>query len=231
MRKKTRRILVGILLVLIALAAMAGVYVSDYYHAGDTAAAIQKDESIVVKEQNWLYLKAKSDEIGLIFYPGAKVEYSAYLPLMKNLQEKNINCFLVKMPGNLAILGSNRGEQVIEAHPEIQKWYLGGHSMGGAFASSYASKHSEKISGVILLGAYLYGDYPVEQSVTIYGEQDQVLNRSKITYEENVHVLAGGNHAQFGDYGEQKGDGTASITPEEQWTQTTEWIIEFLRGV
>ncbi len=226
--KKSRRILLGIVVFVVILVGTAGIYVADDYPAGSTAKNILEEKNVVIREQNWLYLNSPSDEVGIIFYPGAKVEYTAYLPLMKELYEEGLDCFLVEMPFNLAILGSNRAEAVMAAHPEIKTWYMAGHSMGGAFASNFASKHSEDISGVILLGAYLYGDYPAEKSLTIYGSEDQVLNRDKITYEDHVYVIDGGNHAQFGDYGVQKGDGTASISPEEQWRQAVELIMDFL---
>ncbi len=213
--------------VTVLLAVCFFVYVSDYYHA-DEAVTQQMQEMNNLKEGgNYLSLQTQG-ETGLIFYPGAKVEKEAYLPLLEKLEEKGISCYLVEMPFHLAFFGSNRADQVMEAHPEITHWYLAGHSLGGAFASAYSAKHSEEVEGVVLLGAYLYGDYPVEQSLTIYGSEDQVLNREKITYEENVKVIEGGNHAQFGNYGEQKGDGDSTITAEEQQDITVELIEKFI---
>jgi len=80
-----------------------------------------------------------------------------------------------------------------------------------------------------LLGAYVYGDVDPGQSLTIYGSEDQVLDRSKITYSENVEVILGGNHAQFGNYGLQKGDGTATITRDEQQDLTVQKILDWIR--
>jgi len=37
--------------------------------------------------------------------------------------------------------------------------------------------------------------------------------------------IEGGNHAQFGSYGTQKGDGTAAIPAEEQWARTVEVFV------
>ncbi len=223
-KNKIGQILLRIVLVLLLAGGIGfGVYVSNYYHAGETAQQILSSGE-VIKEKNWLELPAKESDTGLIFYPGGKVEYTAYLPLLKAWQEEGINCYLVKMPFNLAFFGWDRADDVIQAHPEISTWYMAGHSLGGAFASQYAGKHQEQIKGLILLGAYLYGDYPQEQSITIYGSEDQVLNRSKITYQNHVYCIEGGNHGQFGDYGFQKGDGEARISPEEQILETVDLV-------
>lgn len=223
-----RNILIAAAVLLIAGITGFGVYTSDYYRAGERARNILESDSDLSPEGNWLYLNSESDRNGLIFYPGAKVEYTAYLPLLELLKEQGVDCFLVEMPFNLAIFGSDRAEDVIEAHPEIENWYIAGHSMGGAFASSFASKHPDEIAGVMLLGAYLYGDYPAEDSVTVYGSEDRVLNLEKITYEDNIHVIDGANHAGFGNYGEQDGDGKASISEEEQQSVTAEIMLDFM---
>lgn len=225
MKRRIWRIATPLLLVLVILCAGFGLYTADHYKAGLQAQQILQEDA-AVHEQNWLYIKGNAESAGLIFYPGAKVEYTAYLPLMTRFAQNGVNCFLTEMPFNLAFFGVNRAEKIMEAHPEIKTWYMAGHSLGGAFASAFAAKHADKISGVILLGAYLYGDFPAQHSVTIYGSEDQVLKREKITYEDYVYVIEGGNHAQFGDYGEQKGDGSARITADEQLSQTVDLVMQ-----
>ncbi len=225
-----RNILIVAAVLLIAGITGFGVYTSDYYRAGERARNILESDSDLSAEGNRLYLNSDSDRNGLIFYPGAKVEYTAYLPLLELLKERGVDCFLVEMPFNLAIFGADRAQDVIDAHPEIENWYIAGHSMGGAFASSFASKHPDEIAGVMLLGAYLYGDYPAEDSVTVYGSEDRVLNLEKITYEDNIHVIDGANHAGFGNYGEQDGDGKASISEEEQQSFTAEIMLDFMEN-
>ena len=65
--------------------------------------------------------------------------------------------------------------------------------------------------------------------VSLYGDQDEVLNMEE--YEKNREnlpekaeevIISGGNHAQFGNYGIQKGDGTAVIARENQQRQVVE---------
>ena len=87
--------------------------------------------------------------------------------------------------------------------------------------------HPEEIDGLILLGAYLYGDYPPADTLTVYGSLNQSVE-DKIDYTENVVEIEGGNHAQFGNYGPQKGDLPAAISAEEQQAQALAAISDFI---
>ena len=95
-------------------------------------------------------------------------------------------------------------------------------------ASSFASGHPEAVDGLILLGSYIYGDYPDDDTLTIYGSLNQSVE-DHIDYTENIVEIQGGNHAQFGNYGPQKGDLPAEISAEEQQEQTAAAIEEFIR--
>lgn len=171
---------------------------------------------------------------GLIFYPGGKVQYEAYAPLMEALAEEGILCVLLHMPANLAVLDMNAAEGITEEYPDIEKWYIGGHSLGGSMAASYAVKNTEELEGLILLAAY--STAALQDSgldvVSIYGSNDGVLNLEKYDkYRNNLpkdfkeEVIVGGNHAYFGMYGNQEGDGEATIANEVQLQITTEIIV------
>ena len=101
--------------------------------------------------------------------------------------------------------------------------------MGGAMASDYAAKHPDKVEGLILLGAYIYGDYPPARALTIYGTFNANLEKD-IHYTENIVKIDGGNHAQFGNYGKQKGDPDATISAQEQQDSTVEAIVNFIES-
>ena len=217
----------------VLLAAVFWIYVSDYSRADDLAVAALADANAQTQTQDGNLTILTPDipgDTGLIFYPGGKVEAAAYLPLLEKLRSKGVTCVLVEMPFNLAVFRSGAADGVFEKVPGIAHWYIGGHSLGGAMASSYAAKHPDKVKGLILLGAYVYGDVSPAAALTIYGSEDHVLNQAKIDYSENVHVISGGNHGQFGNYGLQKGDGTASITREEQQTETVDLIVDFIKS-
>lgn len=119
--------------------------------------------------------------------------------------------------------------EVMDRFPEIRHWYVAGHSMGGAMASKFASDHPDQVDGLILMGAYIYGDYPDEKTLTIYGSLNQSVE-DHIDYTENIVEIQGGNHAQFGNYGPQKGDLPAEISAQEQQSQTVAAIQDFLWG-
>jgi dienelactone hydrolase len=232
--KKSIRIAITSLIVAVSLfAAGFYVYTLDYYRADASAIQTIKANEAHIKSQDRVtvfYPDAATDKgRALVFYPGGKVEAEAYAPLLERLSQKGITCVLVRMPFNLAVFDVNAADRVYSMLPDIENWYIGGHSLGGAMASSYAGKNTDKIKGVVLLGAYPVGSYDVP-TLTIYGSEDMVLDRSKLDGVENVHEITGGNHAYFGNYGEQKGDGKAEITREEQQEQAVEAIINFIYG-
>ena len=218
-------------MILLVLAILAGVffwYVSDYYRAEDAALEIlAQDSGITVQDNLTMLSPAAPTDTAMIFYPGAKVEAEAYLPLLDQIRQTGITCILVHMPFHMAIFDANAAEDVIDQFPAFQHWYIAGHSMGGAMASQFASEHPDQIDGLILMGAYIYGDYPAEKTLTIYGSLNQSVE-DLIDYTENIVEIEGGNHAQFGNYSPQKGDLPAAISAEEQQKQTVAAIEAFL---
>jgi len=229
MKKRTKIILLSILTFLVLLIGGFFIYVSDYSHADQMALAMATDSGQVTIQGDLMILdSATPTDTGLIFYPGGKVAAEAYLPLLDRLRDHGITCVLVKMPFNLAVFNQNGGEAAFTARPEIAHWLIGGHSLGGVMASSFAVKHADRIEGVILLGAYVYGGWSPDKALTIYGSVDQVLDKTKIDYDTNVVVIAGGNHANYGNYGKQKGDGTATISKAQQQKLTVDAILAFV---
>lgn len=217
-----------VFLILTILAGAFFWYVSDYYRAEAVALAVMGQDS-GISQQDGLTILSPSypTDTAIIFYPGAKVEAEAYLPLLDQIRQTGVTCMLVHMPFRMAIFDADAAEEVIARFPEIQHWYIAGHSMGGAMASKFASDHPNLVDGLILMGAYIYGDYPEENTLTIYGSLNQSVE-DHIDYTENIVEIQGGNHAQFGNYGPQKGDPPATISAEEQQRQTVEAIATFL---
>lgn len=201
-------------------------WVSGYYPAEDIALEVLADGNFQVQDE-FTILQGES-EVGILFYPGALVESTAYLPLLQQLQKKGFTTVLVTMPYNLAFFGVNSADKVLEMELGVSEWYIMGHSLGGGMASSYASDNQDKLAGLILLGAYIYGDYPPEKSLTIYGSYNDNLEE-KINYTENILKIEGGNHAKFGNYGIQKGDPVGDISHEEQQEITVEAIVDFIQ--
>ena len=217
------------------------IYVLDYYHADGEAISsfLTTSEVRCTEIRGGLAFGDGSEECGFIFYPGGKVEYTAYAPLAMALAARGIFTVILSMPMNLAVLDVNAADGVPELFPDVSRWYIGGHSLGGSMAASYAEAHSTELSGVILLGSYSTADISSLglRVLSVYGSEDGVMNREK--YEEclanlpesfSERVIAGGCHAYFGMYGEQDGDGTPGLTPTEQINIAAEHICEFCIG-
>ncbi len=220
----------AVLLFLILSVAGFFFYVGDYYPAEEEALSYLEDSSRMEVRGNLTILYPEGpSETALIFYPGAKVEHFSYLPILDKLRNNGITCILVEMPFRMAIFDADAAADVFPQFPGIRHWYIGGHSMGGAMASSYASDNPDKVSGLILMGAYVYGTYPPEKALTVYGTFNANLEKS-IDYTENIVILEGGNHAQFGNYGPQKGDPPATISSEVQQQLTVDAILDFIRS-
>jgi pimeloyl-ACP methyl ester carboxylesterase len=222
------RILAGLAIVVMGSAGVFLVYASDYSRANADAMSILNSSGVEDTGDFVVLTPSTPGSTALIFYPGGKVEHFAYLPLLAKLRDAGITCVLVRMPLRLAVFDVNAADAVMEALPQIDHWYMGGHSLGGAMAGSYAGEHQDQVKGLILLGAYRYGEFDAADALTVYGSEDRILDRTKITDTENVLLIDGGNHAQFGDYGPQKGDGIATISTEEQQLIAVEAIVAFI---
>ncbi len=230
MKKSLKIALITIITLLVLLTGAFYIYVSDFYKADQVAIEnIMNEDTTNVLDDFIILSPTIPSDTALIFYPGAKVEYTAYAPILDKLRQNGITCVLVEMPFNLAILNKNAADEVFEELPNIENWFIGGHSMGGAMASSYAADHKDKVKGLILLGAYIYGDVSPENALTVYGTLNSNLEKN-IDYTENVVIIEGGNHAQFGNYGEQKGDPPATISREEQQNIAVTEILDFIQG-
>lgn len=211
-------------------------YVSDYYHSDSYVKDyLSGTENVKVNKEDFgLFLDGPGEEAALVFYPGAKVEYTAYLPMLSLLAERGVDCFLVKMPCNLAIFGKNKAGSCMKDR-NYESWYIGGHSLGGAMAASFASEHPDDLEGLVLFAAYPTENLKDDSFfvLSVYGSEDRILSMEKVEegrgYMPDHYTeicIEGGNHAGFGDYGDQSGDGTAQISREEQQTQTVEEILK-----
>lgn len=244
LRDKGKRklfIITLIVLVLGIMVATCALYLGDYYRADEGAIAeFSPTENITAStlKNGSVVFEPQSATTGLIFYPGGKVEHLAYEQLMAGLAREGILCVLIEMPFNLAVLNINAADGIQEKYPQIEEWYIGGHSLGGSMAASYLEKNAEAYGGLVLLGSYSTVDLSdIDLDVlSVYGSEDKVMNREK--YDENKSnlpsdvteiVINGGCHAYFGMYGEQDGDGIPSITVSEQISTTVDNIVKMMK--
>lgn len=237
---KARRRLLLFLTVLVLLTGVCFWYVEFYYRADTEAIAAFSDDLRVEErtlEDGDLCFGTGNEACGLIFYPGGKVEHTAYVPLMRELASEGVFCVLCPMPLRLAVLDENAADGIREAFPGVGTWYLCGHSLGGTMAASYLAEHSSDYAGLILLASYSTSDLSDAglRALSIRGSEDGVLNLSryesclsKLPSDTEEIVLAGGCHAYFGMYGAQSGDGVPTISGETQIRQTAAAILSWL---
>lgn len=239
-RKRVRLILIILIILTVLTGIIATIYKTNLYHASPTAAlSLESNNHVTVTTQKdgTIIFAPEEAVCGLIFYQGGLVENTAYAPLLFELAQNKILCVMPKMPANLAVFGVSKADGIQESYPDITSWYIGGHSLGGAMAASYVEKHPDTYDGLILLAAYSTADLSSTKLsvLSIYGSNDQVLD--KTSYEENrsnlpsnttEYIIDGGCHAYFGDYGNQKGDGTATISRKEQLTTSVDYITYWM---
>lgn len=203
-------------------------------------ASLIDGESVLVDEDPWLtFTPVDGSTTGLIWYPGARVNPRSYAPAGREIAEQGYLAVIVPMPLNMPVLSPNRAAQVIETHPEIETWAIGGHSLGGAMATQFANTRRTTIQGVVLWGAYPGVNTSLRNSgqevLVVYGTRDcistpeEVLAAATRLPDETSWVpIEGGNHTQFGWYEGQLGSCNASIALEEQQSMAVEAVVEFL---
>ena len=239
-KRKLWIVLGSIALVLAILIGACAIYLGDYYRADlgaiEAFAPAEAVQMQTLDNGNILFAPENATK-GFIFYPGGKVEHKAYIPIMQALAEKGVLCVITQMPFNLAVFDINAANGIQEQYPQIEEWYIGGHSLGGSMAASYLGDHTEEYKGLVLLGAYSTADLSDSglAVLSVYGSEDKVMNRekyakNKLNLPNNFTevIIDGGCHAYFGMYGPQDGDGTPAITNEEQINFTAEKIFEMM---
>ena len=210
----------------------------------EALAALESDELVRVEQGEWYVFRPVegTQDTGLIIYPGGRVDPRSYAPQARALAEEGYLAIIVPMPLNLAVFGSERAQDVIAAYPEIQHWVIGGHSLGGAMAARFAFQHPGAVQGLDLWAAYPASSDDLSgydlQVVSMIGSLDGLGTAQGI--EETKHLLPpgtnfitieGGNHSQFGWYGDQPGDAQATISREEQQEQVLQATLKLLAGL
>ena len=251
-KKKLKRVLI-----VLAISMIGGIFLGTYLLSQqpmpEAIGALTSDDRVTVNRvfvQSWLnyyYVFEPAGEKpsrGFIIYPGGLVDSRAYAPFARAIAAKGYRTVIVCMPFHLAILGYARADTIIKEYPEIKKWALGGHSLGGVMACRYAKKFSENIDGVVLWASYPSGRFRIDDTTmkvaSIYGTEDGLatldkIETSKLHLPHNTQFVRidGGNHTQFGWYGDgeelQKGDGPADITRERQQSIIVKATVDFLQ--
>lgn len=235
--KKLGFIVLG--LIIVALIFIVAFFTTSYEPSTQAMANLEDSTLVDVTENNFISFTPENTTAttGLILYPGAKVEPEAYAPLANKIAQAGYEVIITPMPLNFAIFDSNAADEVISKFPNIKNWVISGHSLGGVMAAKYASENSN-IKGVIFYASYPQGDELKDSNIevtSIYGSLDGVADLEKIIGSKDLLPtsttfveITGGNHAQFGSYGEQSGDNPAEISADEQIEKAANASIELL---
>lgn len=207
-------------------------------------AALQSTDQVSVETGRWLVFQptGKATETGLVIYPGGRVDPRAYAPTAQSIAAQGYLVVIVPMPLYLAVLAPDAAADVLTTYPEVRRWAVGGHSLGGAMAARFCYTHPGAVKGLALWAAYPASDNNLAASglavVSISGSRDALATPAKIDASRPLLPvdtrwleIEGGNHAQFGWYGPQDGDNAASIPRETQQDQVVAATVQILRSL
>ncbi|GAC42970.1 alpha/beta hydrolase [Paenibacillus popilliae] len=229
------RILIGAAAVLLVLAAALAIYLRPY-PAGTKAvqAMIPSEDVTITQEDGVLRFEPTAN---FIFYPGGLVQPESYAVLARTLAANGVNTYIIAMPLNLAVLDAQGANRVLPLLDPRGINIIGGHSLGGTMAAEYVMNSTLSVQGIVFLASYPNRNIrqlniPV---LSVYGSQDGVLDMERYTNSKSYmpdsfeeHVIKGGNHAQFGDYGLQKKDKGATISDDQQVRETVSTIVDWI---
>lgn len=236
------RLLIGlVILFLLAVLSMGGLVLTTGRPMPSAEAAMLSDAQVVVSAGPWLEFRPIGDapSVGLIIYPGALVNAEAYAPVARAIARPGYLVIIMPMLLNLAILTPDRASEALITYPEIKQWAIAGHSLGGAMAARYVATHPGAVAALALWASYPADTHPLTEQridvVSIYGTQDGLTSpaqveasRALLPPSTRFVAIEGGNHGQFGSYGDQRGDAPASISREAQHAQIVTAMVELL---
>jgi pimeloyl-ACP methyl ester carboxylesterase len=208
--------------------------------APEALSALQSDSQVIVTDGDFLTFQPANlkPSTGFIFYPGGRVDYRSYAAPLREIAAQGYLVVLLPVRLNLAFFDINAAEPVFAKYPAIKHWAVGGHSLGGVASALFAKDHLTQLDAIIF-----WASYPADDSLknsdlkilSIYGTKDMAgmgkFKETSALLPANTQyvVIDGGNHAQFGDYGPQPGDNTATISRTDQQSQIVEATVDFLK--
>ena len=193
--------------------------------------SVLQDDVVVLEPQD-------ANGVGIIIYPGAKVEPTAYSYYGQLLMEQGYTVVIPEMRFNFALFSAERAEQYMKQFDSVDNWVVGGHSLGGVAAAMFAAEH--EVDGLLFLGSYPSASSDLSKSqlpvLSLYAQFDGLTlvsdiedSKALLPASASFVEIKGGNHAQFGMYGEQKGDGAATISALDQQEQMVQETLAWLQ--
>jgi hypothetical protein len=174
---------------------------------------------------------------GVIFFPGGAVDPRAYAPAARAFAKAGYLTAIAPYYGSTA----EKASDIMEANNAKTDWFMGGHSHGGVTTVSFVASQNTELAGIFLWGASGVSMYDISEKpldvLVVYAENDGLTTTTEVnvgkTYlpDDAVYELInGGNHAQFGYYGDQEGDNAATITRAAQQAAAVGFTIDLFDG-
>ena len=202
-------------------------------------AALTSDDAVTITDTRaaTTYEPADPTSAELIFYPGARVDPRAYAVLARRIAEAGSPVTVLKCPFDLSLLCGDPTPWLSADEP----WAVGGHSLGGVSASTFAGGDVPAGTGLIFWASYPLSDLSdrTDLAVTsVYGSEDALTTVSDVSADRpdlppdtDYVLIEGAIHAHFGDYGEQPGDGEPLISREDAQDQIVDATVAALAGL
>lgn len=177
---------------------------------------------------------------GLIFQPGARVDPRAYVTILSGLASQGYEVIIVKQPFGIGFTAVNAPAWIIEENTSITHWAVGGHSLGGVAASSYAESDPDEVKALLLWASYPLGSLAdTDLAVTsVSGSEDGLAvpsdieaSKPDLPADTNFVEVEGAVHAFFGDYDDQPGDGMPTVSRTDAQQQIVEASADLLAGL
>jgi len=177
-------------------------------------------------------------EVGLVFYPGARVDPQAYVPLLTRVAAQGYRVVIVKPPYGIPMLAPGAAGRIVDDGATVETWAVGGHSLGGVMAAQYVTKERPKVEALVLWASYPAGNLSGRQRLavtSIYGTNDGLTTVAEIDASQadlppstQFVPIEGAVHAYFGDYGVQPGDGRPTVSRARAQDQIVEATVDAL---
>jgi len=248
-RAKVRVLLAVPLLVLAVLSVVLLGYARPLAAQPTALAAMRSENGVrIVDRVTWYELVPSAEDAkgapvrpttGLVFLPGARVDPRAYAPELRRVAEAGYLVVVLKEPFGFSIFDGGHAGTILANHPEITHWAVGGHSLGGTVAASFA-EDDQRVQGLLLLASYPASrlERTDLQVTSVSGDQDGLatpadIERSKtnLPAETSYVVIPGAAHASFADYGRQPHDGTATADPGAVQEQVAAAAVALLAAI
>lgn len=212
--------------------------------APEAIAAAMSDAQVGVTHDDTLVFRPRQvpERMGVVLYPGAYVDVRGYAPTLRLIAAAGYRVVAVPMPMEVAIFGIDRVLAVQAAHPDIRRWVLIGHSLGGAMSGLFASRHPDALAGIIVWDSYPAGSladfrYPVWHihRATPDGAPPPMFAERRALFPANSRWVAipGGIHMYFGAFsgGGYQEDWAPSISRAEQHRLVVEATLQALTAI